>query len=66
MYNVINARYLKAKPTIITTNLNYKDIETEQEDIMIGRIYSRIIEMCLPLRVVGEDRRKRQRTQKIN
>lgn len=66
IYNVINARYLKAKPTIITTNLNYKDIETEQEDIMLGRIYSRIIEMCLPLRVVGEDRRKRQRTQKIN
>ena len=27
IYNVINARYLKAKPIIITTNLNYKDIE---------------------------------------
>lgn len=25
---------------------------------MLGRIYSRIIEMCLPLRIVGEDRRK--------
>ena len=58
IYNVINARYLKAKPTIITTNLNFKDIEKEQNDIMLGRIYSRIIEMCLPLRVVGEDRRK--------
>ena len=29
IYNVINARYLKARPTIITTNLNFKDIETE-------------------------------------
>lgn len=66
IYNVINARYLKARPTIITTNLNYKDIEKEQDDIMLGRIYSRIIEMCLPLRVVGVDRRKVQSKEKLN
>ena len=65
IYNVINARYLKAKPTIITIKLNYKDIEKEQEDIMLGRIYSRIIEMCLPLRVVGADRRKIQSKEKL-
>ena len=65
IYNVINARYLKARPTIITTNLNYKDIEKEQEDIMLGRIYSRIIEMCLPLRVIGVDRRKLQSKEKL-
>lgn len=66
IYNVINARYLKAKPTIITTNLNYKDIEKEQEDIMLGRIYSRIIEMCLPFRVIGVDRRKLQSKERLN
>lgn len=65
IYNVINARYLKARPTIITTNLNFKDIEKEQEDIMLGRIYSRIIEMCLPLRVIGLDRRKIQSKEKL-
>lgn len=65
IYNIINARYLKSKPTIITTNLNFKDIETEQEDIMLGRIYSRIIEMCLPLRVIGVDRRKIQSKEKM-
>lgn len=65
IYNVINARYLKARPTIITTNLNFKDIEQEQEDIMLGRIYSRIIEMCLPLRVIGLDRRKIQSKEKL-
>lgn len=64
VYNVINARYLKAKPTIITTNLNYNDIDKDQENIMLGRIYSRIIEMCLPLRVTGMDRRKRKRKEK--
>ena len=65
VYNVINSRYLKTKPTIITTNLNFKDIEKEQEDIMLGRIYSRIIEMCLPLRVTGIDRRKMESKEKI-
>lgn len=65
IYNVINARYLKARPTIITTNLNFKDIEKEQEDIMLGRIYSRIIEMCLPFRVTGLDRRKIQSKEKL-
>lgn len=65
IYNVINTRYLKARPTIITTNLNFKDIEKEQEDIMLGRIYSRIIEMCLPLRVIGLDRRKIQSKEKL-
>lgn len=65
VYNVINSRYLKTKPTIITTNLNFKDIEKKQEDIMLGRIYSRIIEMCLPLRVTGIDRRKMESKEKI-
>ncbi|WP_415750760.1 ATP-binding protein [Erysipelothrix rhusiopathiae] len=65
IYNVVNARYLKARPTLITTNLNFKDIEKEQEDIMLGRIYSRIIEMCLPLRVIGVDRRKIQSKEKL-
>ena len=41
------------------------DIEKEQEDIMLGRIYSRIIEMCLPLRVTGLDRRKIQSKEKL-
>ena len=37
-YRVCLRADLKSKPTIITTNLNFKDIETEQEDIMLGRI----------------------------
>lgn len=43
IYNVINARYLKAKPTIITTNLDYANIEKEQEIVMLARIYSRLL-----------------------
>lgn len=40
-------------------------IEKEQTDVMLGRIYSRIIEMCLPLRVTGIDRRKTQSEEKM-
>ena len=32
---------------------------------MLVRIYSRIIEMCLPLRVIGVDRRKIQSKEKM-
>lgn len=56
---------LKARPTIVTTNLNFKDMEKEQDDVMLGRIYSRLIEMCLPLRVIGADRRKTQSKEKM-
>ena len=66
IYNVINARYLKEKPTIITTNINFSDLEKEQSDKMLGRIYSRKIEMCLPLKKVGRDRRKLILKDKMN
>ena len=65
IYNVINARYQKQKPTIITTNIDYQDITKEQTDLMMARIYSRIIEMSVPLKIVGEDRRKQKQKQKI-
>ena len=42
---------------IITTNLKYSDLHNA-EDTSKARIYSRIIEMCLPVLVSGEDRRK--------
>ena len=42
---------------IITTNLKYSDLH-HTEDTSKARIYSRIIEMCLPVLVSGEDRRK--------
>lgn len=40
-------------------------MEKEQDDVMLGRIYSRLIEMCLPLRVIGADRRKTQSKEKM-
>lgn len=58
VYNIVNNRYLKHKPTIFTTNLSYSQIENCTESVEYQRIYSRIIEMCIPVMVLGEDYRK--------
>lgn len=59
VYNVINSRYLKQKPTIITTNLPWTHILNANEDMDYQRIYSRIVEMCIPVQVKNEDFRKK-------
>ena len=65
VYNIINSRYLKQKPTIFTTNLPYDTIYGCIEGVEYQRIYSRIIEMCIPVMVVGEDFRKKIQKDKL-
>ena len=55
--NVIDSRYRAGKPLIITSNLTKSDFENPK-NIKKERLYSRLYEMCLPLAVVGKDRRK--------
>jgi len=50
-FSIINSRYQKCRPTIITSNLAPKDLNFSD------RIASRIMEMCKILPVIGEDRR---------
>lgn len=56
-YEIINARYRANKPLIVTTNLSLEQMGAESG---VGRlrIYDRIREMCAPLLVAGESRRK--------
>ena len=56
-YAVIDERYKSGLPVIITTNLKIAEIRNPQ-DVAYARIYSRILEMCTPVRISGEDRRK--------
>lgn len=65
VYNIVNNRYLKHKPTIFTTNLSYDTIFNCKESVEYQRIYSRIIEMCIPVMVVGEDFRKNIQKDKL-
>lgn len=65
VYYIVNSRYLKQKPTIFTTNLPYEKIQNSDDGVEYERIYSRIIEMCIPIKVMGEDFRKRLQKEKL-
>lgn len=57
VFNIINGRYGAGLPLIVTTNLTAEQLKNPQ-DIKKSRIYSRLLEMCLPIEVKGSDRRK--------
>ena len=57
VYNVIDSRYRSGLPLIITTNLTGDEIKNPAE-ISKERIFSRLLEMCIPIEVKGKDRRK--------
>lgn len=53
MYQIIDSRYRKKKPLIVTSNLNIEQLkkryDTDSEDL-IGRTYDRLLnEMCTPI-----------------
>lgn len=65
VYTLINERYLGGHPTIFTTNLSLKTMENAAESMDDRRIYSRILEMGIPVQVTGEDVRSLIRKQKL-
>lgn len=57
LFDIINARYDAGKPLMITTNLTLAELSNAQ-DVKARRIYDRVIEMCQPIHVGGEGRRR--------
>lgn len=55
IFSVIDARYAAKRPMIITTNLT--DFKTDP-DVRRRRIYDRIFEVCQPIKMDGESKRK--------
>ena len=61
VYSVIDGRYRSGKPLIITTNLSLKEMQ-EPCDVAHARIYDRVLERCVPIRVVGKNIREQKAT----
>lgn len=57
VYEVINSRYLAGLPLIVTTNLTADELK-HPADITNQRTFSRLFEMCIPIEVKGDDRRR--------
>lgn len=55
IFTVIDSRYAAKKPMIITTNL--MDFKTET-DVRRKRVYDRIFEVCTPIKMDGESKRR--------
>jgi len=64
VYNVIDSRYRSGKPLILTANIS-PDVLHNPPDIAHARIYSRIIEMCVPIHVTGIQNRKQTAQRKM-
>lgn len=60
LYRVVNGRYEQLKPIIVTTNADLNLLEKS----LGPRTFGRLIEMCLPLLVRGEDHRRKSSRQR--
>lgn len=58
VFSVIDSRYRAKLPTIVTSNLTADAIKNPA-DTAYQRIFSRLLEMCVPIEVKGEDRRRK-------
>lgn len=59
IFNIIDSRYRNGKPLIVTSNLTRTDL-TAPGSVDRQRIYSRLLEMCIPVEVKGADRRQKK------
>ena len=50
VFNIIDSRYRSQLPMIVTTNLSLKKLK-HPEDMARARIYERVLERCMPVRV---------------
>ena len=57
VYKIVDARYRSGGPVIITTNLTPEEL-TQAADIGYSRVYDRLLERCLAIKVDGYSRRR--------
>lgn len=59
VYSVIDTRYKSKLPIIVTTNITLAELQNAK-NMDYQRIYDRVLEMCVPLHITGESRRKQK------
>lgn len=59
IFSIIDSRYRSGKPLIVTSNLTQAEL-TAPCTVDKERIYSRLFEMCVPVEVKGNDRRRKK------
>ena len=60
VFSVIDSRYRSELPMIVTTNLTLEELQ-HPEDLSRSRIYDRVLERCLPIRVNDQNIRELNR-----
>lgn len=58
IYNIVDTRYRTGFPLVVTTNIPWSEISSQDVELPRKRIYSRLLEMCIPVSVNGDDRRR--------
>lgn len=59
VYSIIDSRYRKGLPMVVTTNLAFEDMKRE-DDIRYARIYDRLFETCYPIKFTGKSWRREE------
>ncbi len=57
VFHVIDSRYRSGKPLIVTTNLSLEEL-SNNPDLAKRRIYDRILERCIPLKINNQNIRQ--------
>lgn len=64
VYNIVDSRYRKKLPMILTTNLTLGEMKQEA-DVRYRRIYDRVLEVCYPLQFTGPSWRIREASRRF-
>lgn len=64
VFSVIDSRYRSKKPLIVTTNLTLDEIQNP-ENLAKARIYDRILELCVPVKINNANIRKQNAAEKL-
>ena len=59
VYNIVDSRYRKSLPMILTTNLTSEEMKSEV-DMRYRRIYDRVFETCYPMQFTGPSWRMKE------